>query len=71
VTECRHTAAYVTSLRCRTDKGRIQRDHEMSSVLSIGTTMLRYLNESIYHSPKLNDRVGLVSSGTAQSTPRK
>ena len=31
----------------------------------------RYLNDSIYHYPQLNDRVGLVSSGNAQSTPRK
>ena len=31
----------------------------------------RYLNETIYHYPQLNDRVGLVSSGNVQSTPRK
>jgi mono/diheme cytochrome c family protein len=31
----------------------------------------RYLNESIYHYPQINDRVGLISSGTAQSAPRK
>ena len=31
----------------------------------------RYLNESIYHYPQVNDRVGLVSSGTVQSAPRK
>ena len=31
----------------------------------------RYLNDSIYHYPQLNDRVGLVSSGNAQSTQRK
>lgn len=31
----------------------------------------RYLNDSIYHYPQLNDRVSLVSSGNAQSTPRK
>ncbi len=26
----------------------------------------RYLNETFYHHPQLNDRVGLVSNGTAQ-----
>jgi mono/diheme cytochrome c family protein len=31
----------------------------------------RYLNESIYHYPQMNDRVGLVSSGTVQLPPRK
>ena len=31
----------------------------------------RYLNDSIYHYPQLNDRVGLISSGNVQSTPRK
>ena len=31
----------------------------------------RYLNETIYHSPQINDRIGLVSSGTVQSAPRK
>lgn len=31
----------------------------------------RYLNETIYHYPQINDRVGLVLSGTAQSTSRK
>lgn len=31
----------------------------------------RYLNDSIYHYPRINDRVGLVSSGHAQPTPRK
>ena len=34
----------------------------------------RYLNESIYHYPQLNDRVGLVSNGITsvlQSTPRR
>ena len=31
----------------------------------------RYLNESIYHYPQINDRVGLVLSGTVQSAPRK
>ena len=31
----------------------------------------RYLNETIYHYPQLNDRVGLMSSGSVQTTPRK
>ena len=31
----------------------------------------RYLNETIYHYPQINDRVGMVSSGTVQSAPRK
>ena len=31
----------------------------------------RYLNEAIYHYAQPNDRVGLVSKGTVQSTPRK
>ena len=31
----------------------------------------RYLNDTIYHYPQLNDRVGLVSSGNAPSIPRK
>lgn len=31
----------------------------------------RYLNESIYHYPQVNDRVGLVSNGTSQLPPRK
>ena len=31
----------------------------------------RYLNEMIYHYLQVNDRVGLVSSGTVQSAPRK
>jgi mono/diheme cytochrome c family protein len=31
----------------------------------------RYLNETIYGYPPVNDRIGLVSSGTVQSTPRK
>ena len=35
------------------------------------TEVSRYLNDTIYHYPQLNDRVGLVSSGNVQSTPRK
>ena len=35
------------------------------------TEVSRYLNETIYHYPQLNDRVGLVSSGNTQPTPRK
>ncbi len=31
----------------------------------------RYLNETIYHYPQLNDRVGLTSGINVQSTPRK
>ena len=31
----------------------------------------RYLNETIYHYSQINVRVGLDSSGAAQSTPRK
>ena len=31
----------------------------------------RYLNDSIYHYPQINDRVGLGSSGTSQLPPRK
>ena len=31
----------------------------------------RYLNETIYHYPQLNDRVGLLSRVNVQSTPRK
>ena len=31
----------------------------------------RYLNETIYHYPQLNDRVGLISSSNAQSILRK
>jgi mono/diheme cytochrome c family protein len=31
----------------------------------------RYLNETIYHYPQLNDRVGLVSIGAAQAAQRK
>ena len=31
----------------------------------------RYLNDSIYHYPQLNDRVGLVSRGSAQLPTRK
>ena len=38
MTEYRHTATYVTSLRCRTDKDHLKRDHKKLSVLSIGTT---------------------------------
>ena len=31
----------------------------------------RYLNETIYHYPQINDRVGMVSSSAVQSAPRK
>ena len=31
----------------------------------------RYLNETIYHYPQLNDRVGLKSGSNVQSTSRK
>ena len=31
----------------------------------------RYLNETIYNYPQVNDRVGLVSSGATQPPPRK
>ena len=31
----------------------------------------RYLNETIYHYPQVNDRVGLISSGAVQLTPGK
>ena len=31
----------------------------------------RYLNDTIYHYPQVNDRVGLVSSSTSQLPPRK
>ncbi len=35
------------------------------------TEVSRYLNETIYHYPQVNDRVGLVSSAAAQTIPRK
>ena len=31
----------------------------------------RYLNETIYHYPQVNDRVGVISSGAVQLTPGK
>ena len=35
------------------------------------TEVSRYLNETIYHYPQLNDRIGLMSTSNAPSTTRK
>lgn len=35
------------------------------------TEVSRYLNETIYRYPQPDDRVGLISSGTAQTSQRK